>query len=123
MKKWLVKVMLITMICSRVSQGYELGGMENSLGHGAVGYGITTFSYGFLKQFIFHGDKPRLEDKIFLLAMANILNFGAMMIKEASDDNRCRMSGNSKGCLDMGAVGYGVLGGMLGAGTVLIFDF
>ena len=123
MKQVLITVILLTLISSRPSQGYELSGMQNDLAHGAVGYGITTLSYGFMKQLFLHGDNPRLEDKLFLLAMANILNFGAMMIKEASDDNKCRRSGNKNGCLDMGAAGYGMLGGLIGSGATLVFDF
>lgn len=122
MQKFLIALMLFT---STSAHSYELGGqggMENGLAHAAVGYAGTAMFYGFMKRLVMQDQRPRLEDKFFLIAMGAILNFGVAMIKEASDDSRCKAS-TGKGCLDMGAVGYGMLGVGLAGASIIVWDF
>lgn len=117
-----LRLLIILGLMAPPGFAYELGGMENSLGHGAAGYAGTVLAYGFIKRLVFQERKPRLEDKIFLIAMSSILNFGVAMIKEASDDSRCKAS-TGKGCLDMGAVGYGMLGVAAAGASIIVLDF
>lgn len=118
-----VRILMLLLLISPPCFAYPLQGEENTLAHGAVGFGITSLGYGFIKRLVFQNDKPTWDQKLFLLAMANVINIGAMVIKEASDDSSCRRSGNPQGCLDLGAAGYGVLGGVAASAAVLVFDF
>lgn len=121
--KRLLSILTLLALISTPSEAYQLRGEENDIAHGLLGYSLQIATYGFFKGLLTQNRPSTLESRIMLHVFSTVIVAVALTLKEVGDDSACRGSGNPSGCLDMGAIGYGLMGAAAAHATIFMWQF